>query len=96
MDDQTVVTRAVGNGWDFNPMRNIMEYSKEREERDTMLSDVERTSGIIARIANSIEPSIQVTTNWPERNGDGRMPILDLKVWVKRLNGIFRISLTFF
>ena len=63
MDDQTVVTRAVGKGWDFNPKRNIMEYSKEREERDTMLSDVERTLGIIARIANSIEPSIQVTTD---------------------------------
>ena len=33
-------------------------------------------------MANSICPIIQLTEDYPSRNPDGKLPILDLKVWV--------------
>ena len=37
---------------------------------------------MIADIANSLEPCIQVTVDTPERSEDGRLPVLNLKVWM--------------
>ena len=36
-------------------------------------------------VADEIHPSIQVTIDYPSKNTDGRMPILDLKVWTSRV-----------
>ena len=35
----------------------------------------------VKQIANTIDPSIQVTIDYPSRHSDVKMPILDLKVW---------------
>ena len=35
----------------------------------------------VQQIANTIDPSIQVTIDYPSRHSDVKMPILDLKVW---------------
>ena len=35
----------------------------------------------LSMLANAIHPSIQVTYDCPNLNADGRMPVLDLKVW---------------
>ena len=51
-------------------------------ERQCSLSDMERTAKVIANIANSLDQSIQVTIDTPERNGDLRLPVLDLRVWI--------------
>ena len=37
-----------------------------------------------------------MTVDWPEKNTDGRMPVLDLKVWVDRSQDIPRISYSFY
>ena len=47
-------------------------------------------------IANNINKNIQVTCDIPESNVDGRMPVLDLKVWIQHINGILQIVHTFY
>ena len=42
-----------------------------------------RTSRIVQAIANSLEPDIQLTCDTPNNHLSGRMPVLDLEVWVK-------------
>ena len=58
--------------------------------------DTERTARIIAEVANSIDDRIQVTINWPEKNMDTQMPVLDLKVWVDRSQDIPRTLYSFY
>ena len=43
----------------------------------------------VARMANSICPIIQKTEDCPGLNSDGKLPILDLKVWVDIQGEIF-------
>ena len=42
------------------------------------------TMETIRDIANSIDPMIQLTVDFPELNENGRVPILDLEVWLIR------------
>ena len=35
-------------------------------------------------IRNSIHPSIRLEVDYPSRHGDGKLPILDLKVWIEK------------
>ena len=39
---------------------------------------------LIQEIGNDIHPSIQLEVDFPSNHGDGKMPILDLKVWRER------------
>ena len=44
---------------------------------------------IVNEIANSIEDMIQLTTDFPSKYEDGKVPMLDLKVWMNKNNNIF-------
>ena len=79
VDDQLLIMRTIGKGWSYNSRTRRMEFSKLLEQSCT-LSDSERTARVIAEIANSLDEGIQVTVDLPERNEDGRLPVLDLKV----------------
>ena len=87
---------AVAPGWRFDPKRCKLVYDKQREVEDRNISDTIRTAKILAEVANSIYPNIQITTDYPKNNSDGRMPILDLKIWVSRDKSIPTISHTFY
>ena len=36
---------------------------------------------LFQQIGNSIHPSIQIEVDFPSNHEDGKMPVLDLKVW---------------
>ena len=55
-----------------------------------------RTSKIIAEITNTIDSILQVTTDYPDPNSDGKIPVLDLKIWVDYSHDITKIYYTFF
>ena len=40
----------------------------------------------VRSMGNQIHPSIQLEIDYPSKHGDGRMPILDLKVWIGKGN----------
>ena len=55
---------------------------------DEGISDDERTMTLIKKktkqqIGNDIHPSIQLEVDYPSKHQDGKLPILDLKVWIE-------------
>ena len=71
--------RMVDGGTDAAPR---LEVKPELVEEDKQKSDDERTSDFLTKVANSIHPSITVKADFPSKNSDGKMPLLDLKLWV--------------
>ena len=59
-----------------------LEVKAELVEEDKLKSEDERTAAFLTEVANSIHPSITVKSNFPSKNVDGKMPLLDLKLWV--------------
>ena len=49
--------------------------------------DDERTARVLVKIANSIMPGIVMEYDVPSRNPDGKMPILDMEVWIDQESG---------
>ena len=54
------------------------ETSENREEEPD-----KRTMKKMQEIANSIHPSIQMTTDYPSKNENGRLPILNTEQWIE-------------
>ena len=55
---------------------------EDQIELDKTIPEDERTAELLTKIANSIHKSISVKADFPSKNRNGRMPLLDLKVWV--------------
>ena len=45
--------------------------------------DDERTMMLIKQVGNDIHPSIQLEVDYPSKHQDGKLPILDLRVWME-------------
>ena len=54
--------------------------------QDSTVSADERTMKIVTAVGNSIHESTQLEYDCPPMHDDGKMPILDLKVWVNEKN----------
>ena len=63
---------------------------------DSLIPSDKRTMEVIREIGNSIHPSIQLEVDYPSNHEDGKMPILDLKVWVQEIDGLHRIVHEFY
>ena len=85
VDDILCVIPAVNKGWTYDKHRNRMVFDAELARTDTSLDD-ERTATVISQIANSIETNIQFTVDYPSRNENGRMAVLDLEIWIQDYN----------
>ena len=46
---------------------------------------------MLQTIANSIHPSIRVTIDYPSKYDANKLPVLDLKMWIKEIDGVVRI-----
>ena len=55
-----------------------------------------RTMAIVSQIGNDIHPSIQLEIDCPSNHEDGKVPILDLKVWIEYIGGVHRIVHEFY
>ena len=67
-------------GGKFDSEKGILIFDSTLELTDTR-SPTERTANLIASIANTINSNIQVTVDTPECDSEGRLPVLDMKVW---------------
>ena len=75
--NQVAVVPQKGARYDRERKRIVIDESgtKEDEERD------ERLARVLIEIANDIMPCIKMEADWPSKNRDDRLPILDMKVW---------------
>ena len=81
VDDQNMVIESVKPGMRFDPSSNTMIQGDEEED---VRNKEERTMETVREIGDSISDMIQLTVDFPERNENGRVPILDLEVWIER------------
>ena len=63
----------------------LIEDEKSVEENRALDAD-KRTMRLFQSVANSIHPSIKVEIDCPSRHYDGKLPILDPKVWIEKRN----------
>ena len=87
VDDTVQVVPPINPGWDYCLKSKIMIYDHEKAIADTDQPAV-RMAKVLQKIANSLETDIQMTYDVPENHLDGKMPVLDLKIWVNN-NKIF-------
>ena len=66
-------------------------YDQERKKviideqlRELPETGDERLARVLLDIANDVIPCIKMEADWPSRNRDGRLPILDMKVWMDK------------
>ena len=57
-------------------------YFKVWEEEDRGKPHDERTMRLLQAVANSINPRLQMTIDFPSAHSNGRMPVLDFECWV--------------
>ena len=78
VDDTVILCNVINNGWSYDKNKNEMVYSEVSDELD----DEVRTMNILSEIANSINPNIQMTTDFPSKHENSMMPVLDLNMWI--------------
>ena len=95
VDDIVMALNVINKGWLYNKKKNVLQFSKELLENDNRDKE-RRTAETIVEIANSINNNIQLTWDSPLQNNNGRMPVLDLAIWVDEIEGRQVILHTFY
>ena len=87
VDDYKVVFFVIpaGSRWDEEKRKMVIHEDKIEEDRERR-GDV-RTMEDMTKMANSIISIIKWTNDCPGSNQDGKMPILNLKVWMREKVG---------
>ena len=92
VDDINIALQPVESGMKYIDGGIIHDPigTDEEEEAD------KRTMNLIKQIGNDIHPSIQLEVDYPTKYPDGKMPILDLKVWIEQTERGSRILHEFY
>ena len=80
VDDTTDVCVAIDPGVRFEDGELVKK--DELVEDDMNVADDERTLNVLREVANSIFQCVQFTVEYPSKNENGKVPILDLEVTV--------------
>ena len=88
-DDTNVATKQTEKGARYDG-ENIMITDETRNE-DEGVADDERTMKFLQSVANSIHPSIRSTIDYPSRYVEGKVPMLDVRMWIEEIEGRYRI-----
>ena len=75
--NQAAVVPPEGSTYDAEQRRVVRDPTVD----DGSIPGDERMAKILLSIANSIMPCVVMEGDWPSKNPDGKMPILDMKVW---------------
>ena len=84
-----MVTKQTEPGWRYDGEH--INATEESIEEDNGLEADERTMKLLQSIANSIHPSIRMTIDYPSKYDDNKVPMLDLKMWITKVAGIWSI-----
>lgn len=76
--NQVAVIPPPGSTYDAREGKIIMDPQKDEQD----VPGDERLAKILLSIANSIMECIVMEGDWPSKNADCKMPILDMKVWM--------------
>ena len=65
--------------------------TEETIQEDEGVPADKRSMTLLQEIGSHIHPSIRLTIDYPSRNGDGKVPMLNVKMWFASTNGQRRI-----
>ena len=84
VDDINVIVSAPKAGLKFvkSEGRVVEDGSAAAQER--VVKADRRCMASVQKIGNSIHSSIELEVDYPSRHEDGKLPILDLRVWIER------------
>ena len=92
-DDITIALDSLEKGSQLHEDKVITDEAKR--ETDQQISDTKVTMEIVLKVANRINPMIQLTVDTPCNHEDGKLPVLDVKINVNE-NENNRIDYEFF
>ncbi|PFX34698.1 hypothetical protein AWC38_SpisGene381 [Stylophora pistillata] len=89
-DDINVVVDAPGAGLRFIENEGRVIRGEDILEQELAIEADKRCMNLVQKIGNSIHPSISLEVDYSSQHADGKLPILDLKVWVesRRVQGV--------
>ena len=86
VDDQSWAGRALRRGvrWDMETRLMLWKEEWEREDETRGESGDKRTFRELRVMGNTISNDIKMKEDVPSENLDGKLPVLDTKMWVER------------
>ena len=80
VDDSNQVAEvpAVGTRYDIEQSKLVV----DPQLRDHNTPADERLAKVLLAIANTVMGCVEMEGDWPSKNEDGKMPILDMQVWM--------------
>ena len=87
VDDNNLFFYILPLGTRWSDDEGKMIIVEEKVQEDEQRPGDQRTMVEMTRMANSISPIIQWTCDSPGANEDGKMPSLDLKIWLSEDEG---------
>ena len=83
VDDVNVIVNAPRSGLKFVESEDRVIQDEDIVEQELAIKADKRCMNLVQKIGNSIHPSISLEVDYPSQHVDGKLPILDLKVWVE-------------
>ena len=97
IDDQNIVVEELEPGSRYNREEEKIEIIEELIERDMEEPGDKRTFEIVRQVGDSLEEMIKLTADYPSNHVTGRVPILDMEVWISRdEEGVSKIRRSFY
>ena len=84
VDDQNIVVEVLSPGSRYNREEDKIEIMEEMVENDREVPGDKRTFEVVREVGDSLEEMIRLTADVPSNYPGGRVPILDMEVWVER------------
>ena len=84
-----MATKATPVGARYDGERLLVNETTQRE--DEGIPADERTMRILQKVASYIHPSIRLTIDCPSRHADGKVPMLDVRMWIAWINSVRKI-----
>ena len=79
-----VVLDQILPGYRYDKVLNKLVWSQKAEDADRDLQADQRTFKLLRQIADSIDSDIQFEEDTPSKHESGRLPCLDLQLWIEK------------
>ena len=88
VDDVNTVVHGVKAGTKYNETEEKLEIVQDKVEDDQGKELDEITMRVFGEVANAVDPNIEVEIDFPSKNADRMMPILDMKMSMNQQNEV--------
>jgi hypothetical protein len=82
VDNQAGVYGIIAPGYRWSTLENAIIFHGDRVNEDTARDPLQSMMEVIKDMANSINPDLQMTFDQPGLHDNGRMPVLDIPLWL--------------